>query len=360
MAEKIIILTSNDEIQTEDYTDYNSLQNAVEGSIKHFNTLPNVQLVPIDPPIKVDMWCNEEFANSDKESCKRLNTIATALNGGNLIYGNVALTVLSPEGEQRGFRYSEKADGKKDICECYFMEDRLLHMRKGMEQDGIIADLHAQFDHSKPKTNVEIAPTESCSKKDVGMEAPKTGNSLNSTGIIITPDLDMPRMLKMDNGYDEGYVQTLLKGESKIAFVEDIAFDVENKTTGEITPVKMTVAYLVNKDALFSDDESCKRINGLGTLLAIKKDKDIYEDKLMFGNVVVVPFAESGDEQFRTFTDTEAKGLYSQYNRIRNVGMNKITELHKQYDGHRPEGKVEMITYGKNDFVFDDIPKKNS
>lgn len=182
---------------------------------------------------------------------------------------------------------------------------------------------------------------------------------LSSTGIIITPDLDMPRMLKMDNGYDESYVQTLLKGESRIAFVEDIAFDVENETTGEITPVKMTVAYLVNKDALFSDDESCKRINGLGTLLAIKKDKDIDEDKLMFGNVVVVPFAESGDEQFRTFTDTEAKGLYSQYNRIRNVGMNRMTELHKQYDGHRPEGKVEMITYGKNDFVFDDIPSKN-
>lgn len=163
MTDKIIILTSDDKVQTADYTDYKSLQNAVEGLIEHFNTLPNVQLVPIEPPIKIDMWCNDEFTYSDTESCKKINALATALNGGNVIYGNVALTVAMPYGESRGFKHIENEEGEEDICECWFMEDRLLLMRNSMEQDGVLKELHEQFDKQM----------ESFSKKDVE-DKPKT------------------------------------------------------------------------------------------------------------------------------------------------------------------------------------------
>lgn len=177
--EKVIIITSDDEIKTVDHggeNNYEVLRDAVEGLIEHFQTLDNVQLSPFNKPINVDLWCNEEFTYSEAESCKKVNPVASALYNGNLIFGNIALTIQMPEGESRGFEYIADEDGGEQICECWFMEDILIRMKNAMERDGVIADMHKQFDNNCPEPKMDFVSLDSDEDMEKAMDCISKGD----------------------------------------------------------------------------------------------------------------------------------------------------------------------------------------
>jgi len=164
----MVVITSNDEVKTMPYVNYESQREVIEGFIELFGSAEI--FVPFEQNLKVDFWCNEEYRYCEAESCKKVNPVGSALYGGllngldidmalsdeqGLIFGNVAITVSLPEGETRGFENIIDEKGEQDICEAWIVEDILLRVKNGMEAEGIIQTLHENYDNKpvEPKTH---------------------------------------------------------------------------------------------------------------------------------------------------------------------------------------------------------------
>lgn len=147
--EKIIVITSDDTIETRDYSGYESLSEGVKGRIEYLTVLKDMPLGL--QKRNIDVICNEEYLYLEDESCLKVNPIATYLNNGRLVFGNVVLAISLPDGENKGFDYIEAEDGDEDICECWFMEDTLLRLKQHLDHEGYIKDCHEKFDNNRPE-----------------------------------------------------------------------------------------------------------------------------------------------------------------------------------------------------------------
>lgn len=171
--QKLLVITSNDEIKMMDYNDYESTREAVEGGIELLTTIPVAPFV--SPTGEVDIWCNEEFTYLSTDSCNKINIMGTLLrNTDEVVYGNIAVTVKMPFGESRGFEYEEiEEDGKmvEAVCESWCVEDWFLRMKTDMEehlkkQSLTFEKMHEKYD----KTSMQ-----EFNKKDVNENIKKGG-----------------------------------------------------------------------------------------------------------------------------------------------------------------------------------------
>lgn len=146
---KQIIITPNEEVKTVDYTGYESIRDGVNGSIERCGSLD------IDTPLgslKTDLYCNDSFLISDKEEFNKINAVASLFTGQE-IRGDVVLLVN--EGcDNRGFEYLETPDGEEDLCECWFVEDKLLLFINHAKED--IEMLHEDYDDNKSEPVFEF------------------------------------------------------------------------------------------------------------------------------------------------------------------------------------------------------------
>lgn len=163
MSEKIIVITPNDTIELQDYTDYKSLQQAVNGMIERFHS----DRLPIGAGgLKIDLFCNEEFLLIESEEFNKVNAVASLMSGQE-IRGNVAVTVYAGDGESRGFEYKEAMiDGEmqEDICECWVAED--LVMRYIAANRSALKELHDRLDNNKSEPYFEITSWDSKDRGD--------------------------------------------------------------------------------------------------------------------------------------------------------------------------------------------------
>ena len=165
MQEKIIVIKPDDTIDLQDYTDYKSLQQAVNGMIEHFHS----DKLPIDPTqvdpmaanikssLPVDLFCNEEFLVNDSEEFDKINAVASLLSGQE-IRGNVAMVVNAGGGENRGFEYKDYEDENEIVhigyCECSAACDTLREFVVRNENE--LEQLHKQLDNNKSEPYFEI------------------------------------------------------------------------------------------------------------------------------------------------------------------------------------------------------------
>jgi len=169
--QKLLVVTSNDEIKMMDYDNFESTREAVEGLSERLTTLPVAPFVCSTG--EVDIWCNEEYTYLSTESCNKINVMGTLLYGDS-VYGNIAVTVKLPFGETRGFEYEEiEEDGKmvEAVCESWCVEDWFLRMKTDMEehlkkQSLTFEKMHEKYD----KTSMQ-----EFKKKDVNENIKKGG-----------------------------------------------------------------------------------------------------------------------------------------------------------------------------------------
>ena len=152
MSEKILIVTNDEKIEMMDYTDYQSIQKAVNGSFQ----LLAVTKIGVNPIyshgkyyLDVCLFCNENFLIDDDEEFDKINAFGSALTGQE-IRGNVAILIDTLDCDNRGFEYlEEEKNGKPEeaLCECWAAKQSIeQHMRYNEKR---YAELHKKYDKNK-------------------------------------------------------------------------------------------------------------------------------------------------------------------------------------------------------------------
>ena len=159
MSEKILIVTNDEKIEMMDYTDYQSIQKAVNGSFQLL-TVTKIGVNPIyshgNNYLDVCLFCNENFLIDDDEEFDKINAFGTVLTGQE-IRGNVAILIDTLDCDNRGFEYlKEEKNGKTEeaLCECWAAKQSIeQHMRNNEER---YAELHKAYDKNKGNPKVII------------------------------------------------------------------------------------------------------------------------------------------------------------------------------------------------------------
>ena len=137
MSEKILIVTNDEKIEMMDYTDYQSIQKAVNGSFQ----LLAVTKIGVNPIyshgkyyLDVCLFCNENFLIDDDEEFDKIN----------------AILIDTLDCDNRGFEYlEEEKNGKPEeaLCECWAAKQSIeQHMRYNEKR---YAELHKKYDKNK-------------------------------------------------------------------------------------------------------------------------------------------------------------------------------------------------------------------
>ena len=156
--QKIIILKSDDTIESKEYKGYDSIHDAVDGLIENCG---RTQLpLAIGKPLSVSFWCNEEFLIRNDEKFDKVNAIASTICGQE-IRGDVAVTVdvWNENGlDSRGFKYLEEEVGdgeiEEAICEHWLAADTLL-LYINQNKD-ILKEMHEKYDGNKSEPKYEF------------------------------------------------------------------------------------------------------------------------------------------------------------------------------------------------------------
>lgn len=160
---KIIVLTSNDTIETADYTNYCSIQAVVGGNIEFFHStkIPVMSMFAHgESVLPVTMYCNEEFLIDESEDFNKLNAVASLISGQE-IRGKVAILVDTGDGENRGFEYlEEETNGEitEAFCECWTAMETL--RRFISDKETAIRELHQKYDNIKSDPMINIVSSE--------------------------------------------------------------------------------------------------------------------------------------------------------------------------------------------------------
>lgn len=160
MADKLIIIHSDDSITNADYDGYESLQKAVGGLAEYFhNTKIVVEPMLCDGKevLPLVLFCNEEFLIDDDPKFDKVNAVATLISGKE-IRGDVAVVVDSGDGDSRGFQYKEYAEEgcepEEDLCECWAVEDSLMKFANSYRKE--LQDIHKKYDNNKSEPRMEF------------------------------------------------------------------------------------------------------------------------------------------------------------------------------------------------------------
>ncbi len=148
MDKKLILITPEDEVKNAPYEGYKDVSNGVDGVISRLTTLD------IETPIgniECDVYCNDCFLIEDRfDKC---NAIATILTG-TPIYGNVVILQRDGLDRNKGFEYFENEEGEEDLCECWFVEDRIM-LYANRNRD-VLKEVHESLDKNKPEPTFEV------------------------------------------------------------------------------------------------------------------------------------------------------------------------------------------------------------
>jgi len=119
-----------------------------------------------------------------------------------------------------------------------------------------------------------------------------------------------------------------------------------------------------NKDFLTINTDDCKRFNALGTTLKfgnIEKMEEADKEDCLWGNIIVCGEREDGSS--RGLSEFEKTQLMENFEKfLANIGEQGLNYVHNKNDGKRPEPKITMITYGKDDFkdIIENAKKKGN
>lgn len=155
---KILILKTDDTFEFRDYEGYLSIRDAVGGSIDVLMSqdMPISKLDVGFEDIKLDFFCNDEFLIDDRFD--KVNAIATFMRENeNPVYGDVAVLISMPDGDNRGFGIKGKfGDEKGVITERRIIAEAMDNMIKTNKD--YLADIHKDLDglENKPKPTMEL------------------------------------------------------------------------------------------------------------------------------------------------------------------------------------------------------------
>lgn len=144
MSEKIIVVTSDEKIETVDYTDFISIQRAVNGSFELFAT--SQMAVDKDIILDICLFCNEEFLIDDSEEFDKINAFGTLLSGKE-IRGNVAILIDTLNCDNRGFESLENSNNEEALCECSIVKKILEQFIFDNKEK--VKKLHDKYDNNK-------------------------------------------------------------------------------------------------------------------------------------------------------------------------------------------------------------------
>lgn len=160
MADKIIIIHSDDHISNADYNGYESLQKAVGGLAEFFHDTKiavEPSLCDGNETLPLVMFCNEEFLIDDDPKFDKVNAVASLMCGRE-IRGDVAVVVDSGNGDSRGFKYKEYIEEghepEEDLCECWAVEDTLMKYVNAYREE--LQQLHKTYDNNKSEPKIEF------------------------------------------------------------------------------------------------------------------------------------------------------------------------------------------------------------
>jgi len=120
-------------------------------------------------------------------------------------------------------------------------------------------------------------------------------------------------------------------------------------TNPNVCPETHKLQVWCNKDYLTSESDVDKRFSVLGTAMRYGRITDLEEKDLLWGNMVVC--GENADGSPRRLTELEKNVVAENFARfLTQIGVAEMEAIHKELDGKRPEPKIEMFTYGKDDF----------
>ena len=132
---KVIVFKSDDSMELRPYSNYETLQEAVGGL---FQICGGVNLPDGNT---ATLFCNEEFLNINADEFKRVNVIASEINGRERIYGDAVLA-LDIVDDSVGF----PEEMARKLMEYYQEEIKKLDPES----------FHKKYDNRKPEPKMEF------------------------------------------------------------------------------------------------------------------------------------------------------------------------------------------------------------
>lgn len=162
--QKAIIFTPDDNIESVDYKDWHTINEAVGGT---FQTCGNISFghpeKSFEEALQLTMFCNDEFLVRDDKEFEKVNAIATLLSDEE-IRGNIILVadVETPDGiASRGFEYAE-ANGEQLLCEHMLVFDAFEQFIANHKEE--IQNIHKALDMNKSEPMAMIISAEDIEK----------------------------------------------------------------------------------------------------------------------------------------------------------------------------------------------------
>ena len=141
---KILVITNDEKVRTEEYHNFRDIQTAVSGGFEIFGNLQFNLHKDSKLPANLLLHCNDEFLLIDSKEFDRINAVTCLIDNGSLIYGDVSVLIDAGEGESRGFTDEEVTA---------FTEWLNNIMQKN---HSVLKKIHEEYDSKKPESKIEF------------------------------------------------------------------------------------------------------------------------------------------------------------------------------------------------------------